>query len=885
MRHPAWLCVALALFSSPALADDPPPPPDRVSDESESVPDPDPAKPAEPVIVPPKVIDLPQAVYPPEALEQGIEADVVFLLTVTLEGTAADVVVDKPAGQGFDEAARAAVEGMRFEPATVDGVPTPVRITYTYRFTIEKKEVVEAPDPDPEPEPEPEPDIDLPVVIEGDLVERGTRKSVVGAAIIVVETGETVLTDEEGRFRVRGKAPGALTLEVPLEGYEPLTRKVSFSEAKVAKVRLRLTKNSYLPYGTVVKRPPKRKEVSKKTLTVVEIQKVPGNSGDALKVIQTLPGVARSSFNNGQLIVRGSSPEDTKVYLQKQLLPQLYHFGGIYSVINTDLLEGLDFWPGGFAPAYGNALGGLVNVRLRPPKNDRWHFTIESNFIHTGILAEGPVSDDVSIAIAARRSYIDLLLPLVVSEDDLDFVVAPRYYDYQFRLFANLHGAGELDVSILGTDDELSFVLDEPAGPSGAFRDNLSAAFDFHQIIATHRVPLSQDLRLETSLRFGTNAFSFSAGAAAYFDLRSYPLIGRTELEWDVAPALTLGVGFEGGWTPFVLDICLPPPPKEGNPGEVPKQSDFICTRADDEAFVLAAPYVEGVFRIGEQLTINPGLRLTAIYQGESEAVVPDPRLAIRWQLSEETALKAFTGMYHQAPQGDEWDEDFGNPALGAERAIQVSLGYEQEITEVLNLDLQLFYKWLDNLVVPVDPTVRGVRLTNEGVGRVYGAELLLKHEMSDRFFGWLAYTLLKAERRDQPGGQWRPFDFDQTHIMSVLGVFRLGSGWEAGFRFRYVTGNPTTPIVGAVYNSDTDTYAPTYGPTNSARQRDFHQLDLRVDKKWVFDTWMLALYIEIQNVYLSENQEGVSYNYDYTESQATTGIPILPTFGIRADF
>ena len=108
----------------------------------------------------------------------------------------------------------------------------------------------------------------------------------------------------------------------------------------------------------------------------------------------------------------------------------------------------------------------------------------------------------------------------------------------------------------------------------------------------------------------------------------------------------------------------------------------------------------------------------------------------------------------------------------------------------------------------------------------------------------------MRSERRKDDGSGYRPFDFDQTHVLTVLGQYKLTNTWEVGARFQYSTGRPQTPFTGSVYNSDTDSYEGIPGESNSARVPPYHRLDLRVDRNWIFDTWILSAYFEIQNVY-----------------------------------
>jgi len=47
----------------------------------------------------------------------------------------------------------------------------------------------------------------------------------------------------------------------------------------------------------------------------------------------------------------------------------------------------------------------------------------------------------------------------------------------------------------------------------------------------------------------------------------------------------------------------------------------------------------------------------------------------------------------------------------------------------------------------------------------------------------------------------------------------------------------------------------------------------------------MLSLYLEVQNATNRKNAEAPAYNYDYTQRGWSTGLPLYPSFGIRAEY
>jgi hypothetical protein len=173
--------------------------------------------------------------------------------------------------------------------------------------------------------------------------------------------------------------------------------------------------------------------------------------------------------------------------------------------------------------------------------------------------------------------------------------------------------------------------------------------------------------------------------------------------------------------------------------------------------------------------------------------------------------------------------------------------------------------------------------VSNSGGGRAYGLETQLKFE-NVPFTGWIAYTWSKSTR-------WRPntpeynYEYDQTHNLNLVMARDFSNNWKVSGRFRFVTGNPWTPISGATFDADNDVYIPSRGGIYSERQGDFSQLDLRFDKKYILDQAIWSVYLDIQNVLGQKNTESYQYSYNYKEKEAVSGLPLLPSLGVKGEF
>jgi outer membrane receptor protein involved in Fe transport len=227
----------------------------------------------------------------------------------------------------------------------------------------------------------------------------------------------------------------------------------------------------------------------------------------------------------------------------------------------------------------------------------------------------------------------------------------------------------------------------------------------------------------------------------------------------------------------------------------------------------------------------------------------------------------------------------FGSSGLRSNRSDHYSVGVEQEFSKNVDLSVEGFYKNLSNWAVAVAKADGATGFANIGEGKVYGVESLLRWKPTERFFGWVSYTLSRSTRKDGPSEKERLFEYDQTHILTVLGSYKLGRGWQLGGQFRYVSGNPYTPCVGGILQAGAGTYSCRSGDLYSRRMPPFHQLDVRVDKAWNFQSFKLTTYLDLQNAYNRANPEDVYYNYNYTKSKYQSRLPIIPSLGFRGEF
>lgn len=832
----------------------------------------------------PELVTFVEAALPEGA--QGLTGTVVLALTLAADGTVEDAVVSESGGEILDAAAVAAARGFVFTPAEVDGKPSRIRILYRYDFV----ERVAPP---------------TTAIFAGVVIDREAKVPLAGVTVTLAD-GRSTITDEAGNFLFEDVPPGTTAVTLSAERLTPL----STEEALVAGERLDARYEVFLneegeagdDMEILVSAPTIKRQAVSTEIPAEQARKVPGTSGDVLKVVENMPGVARASLGTGAIVVWGAAPADTGVYVDGVPVPRLYHDGGLRSVVGSELVRTVGLVPGGYGASHGRGLGGLVTVDTRPLA-DAHHGAVSADLYDAAFGVSGPMGPVLSYAANARVGWVGPLLSAFYPDVE-DVFPIPHYWDAQARVGARLPAGGALDVTALASSDQTARTAVSP-DPT---RTASEAAEEAFQRVSVRYTRDFGDGTQVTAVVFAgaDQAAERSTYGTLSTDIVTETTLGGARAAWQarVTPWLSAEAGVDALARSVTVSRTgsIAVPPREGDLsvfGQPPP--DQVTADSFAVALVNVAPYAEAQLSfLDGRVELTPGLRLDPYVRSVSRAAPQvgtsptnglyahdlsvEPRLSVRVRPVERVTLTAAAGLYGQQPSAADLSAAFGNPTLPAANATHVVLGAAVRPLDPLSLEITGFWTGSSELAMrsTEEEPARAEALVATGEGRSYGAQALLRLEPWKNAFGWLGYTLSWSERRETADADWRPSDHDQRHVLTALGGYTLPFAIDTSARVRVATGYPRTEVVGAYYDARRDLFEPLFGAHNADRLPTFFQLDLRVARSFSIRSTALELSLEVQNVTNTANVEEFVYNADYSERGAITGLPVLPVLGAR---
>lgn len=696
-------------------------------------------------------------------------------------------------------------------------------------------------------------------LVHGRVLAKGSRGPALGARIAWTDDAgriHTTLASDDGDFQLSMPC-GPRVLSVRATGFEPLivtydvcagappegTPRAGSQPATDAQPWLiRLVPRANLPlYQTVVVAPTDEPSVD---LRGAELVSTPGSLGDPLRTIESLPGVAVVAWPAPIYAIRGSNPGNTGYFLDDLQVPLLFHLALGPSVIHPAFFDSMAFYPGGYPVRYGRYVAGVVSTKTRAPATDRVHASAELRLYDAGALVSAPLSDgNGSVAAALRYSYTGALLSLLRNDLKLS------YWDYQVRVDRRV-GAWQATLLLFGSGDHLDYQLRE---------NDPRRVFD----LTFHRASVQAVRTLGAGRLSARLAFGWDRSTAPIVDnytirARATSVVPRLAYQRRVADA-DIEVGLDGvvQWFRPVSNVY------EAGASDL----------ARDRTVALLAGYTSASMSAGSRLTLTPGLRVDSYTVGGVSKVDVGPRLSARLRLGEESWMSASGGRFSQMPSLTVQipaAENFGLALYGLQTSWQAALGFGTHALRWFDAEITGYVQRYvltdlrDPALINPDPLASDFLVRRDA--RSFGLECMLRRPASYRLHGWIAYTLSRNQRA-LGGGVIGPSDWDQRHVLNTVLGYRVGR-YTLGARGHLNTGRPVLVNGGQV--------------ERFVRLPTFYQLDLRAERRFLFDAVTLDVYLEFVNATLSREV----YQLDQDPSTGQLGERslrvVLPSLGVR---
>lgn len=750
------------------------------------------------------------------------------------------------------------------------------------------------------------------IAVKGRVYNKIGNEPIPFANIIVQGTTIGTTADEFGNFTIIELQPGIYNMEASFVGYKKLVVfEIQVTTARTAIVDFAMEEEARKLDEVVISSgnlfvKSDESPLSLRTIGTTEIKRTPGGNRDVSKVIRSLPGVASTPSFRNDIIIRGGSPSENSFYLDGIQIPVINHFqtqgssGGPVGIINVDLLREVNFYSGAFPANRGNTMSSVFDFSLKDGREDRWTANGIVGASDLGITLEGPVNKKSSLVFSARRSYLQFLFDLF----NLPFL--PVYNDVQFKYKYRLDEKNHITLLGIGAIDDFSLNLDAPNNIDDP-QEKEEAEYILNAIPVSEQWNYTIGMKYEHFRKQGTTTFvvsqnSLNNSAIKYKDNSSDPndLIQdynsrETETRFRLEDyaikntwKLNYGIGYEYAQmrtTDFNKIVT--------------QQGAITRNYATEIALNKYSLFAQVSNTFFNALTISAGLRTDANDYSSDMSNLFDqlsPRLSVSYAINDKINANLNTGIYYQLPSytllgyKNSATNELENKKNGVKyiRSKHLVAGLEFNLRSNSRITVEGFYKWYDQYPFLLEDSISLANLgadfgvignapvNSTSEGRSTGLELLAQQKLFKGFYGILAYTWVRSEFEDK-NGKLISSSWDNRHIVSVTAGKKLKRNWELGIRWLFTGGSPYTPFniqeTVRIENWDVRPYGvPDYNQLNRERISPFHQLDVRVDKKYYFKKWSLNIYFDIQNLY--NYQTAFQDNIDVEKDSEGNPIP-----------
>lgn len=729
--------------------------------------------------------------------------------------------------------------------------------------------------------------------VSGYVRDANNGETLISANVALQEINKGASSNTLGYYTITEIPEGEYLLLATYIGYERYEKRITLEAGENLRLNIDLKPESVSLEEVVVESESEKEE--QKNIGTVQVQtalikELPSVfEADVFRSIQLLPGVkAASDFSSG-LYVRGGSPDQTLILLDRTTVYNPSHFFGFFSTFNPDAIKDVRLYKGGYPAEYGGRLGSVLAIYNKDGNRKRTEGSVTMGLLASRAIIEGPYSRG-SWMLAVRRSTLEpLLAGLRQSVDNIPSL----FY------FLDVNGKINFDA---GENDKLSLAFysgkDRVSFP---FVDDAEFQLDYgNQTLSTNWTHIFSEKLFSNFVFTGSRYFNFPtfeiAGTPFERDNNIYDYSVRGDLEYLPNNRHQISAGLWAGALTLRLQDRF-----DG--------SNTFSSRIHNR---YASVYLQDEWRPTEKWKITPGIRMN--YFSDGSYYRAEPRLSLEYKANNRIRLQTAYGRYNQfitlisneAFSGfDVWlTSDQGvRPAFGD----QFILGAKTVPFENYGFDVEIYYRTMEDLfeLDPFLPDAAGLiyaDLFRVGDGYAYGAEFFFE-KRAGRFTGFIGYTLgytwrrfpgfnLEIQNQDQ-AARFYPPKYDRRNDINIVATYRLSRRWKATAAFNYATGQAYTETLGRYelqdypFNND-DINVFTVGKVNASRLPDYHRLDLSFSRTGTFFGLGQAEWqFQLINVYSRRNVWFYNFNFDENpvERNEVNLLPILPSVSYTVDF
>ncbi len=729
---------------------------------------------------------------------------------------------------------------------------------------------------------------DSPGTISGRVVDARTGAGLAHVVVMVEDGGPAGETGADGAFSLGGVAPGPRRLFVSVVGYALVKRDVRVIGGGTVTVTIPLSEGTGTYTETVTVASDGFGSIepgvaSQQRLGSADIQNLRGVlADDPLRAVQVLPGVSTGDDLRSEFSVRGSDFAHMNLTVDGFPTPFVLHTvraiedasaSGSVAMINSDILDDVTLFSGGYPQHYGNRTGAEVHFRLREGSRQRPQARAAVSGTNASVVAEGPLGRERrgSWLVSARQSYLDYLLHRLSASRGLDFAFA----DAQAKLAWDASAVHRFELTLLAGQSRMAEKReDDETGQLVTGRNATAMAIGSWRVAGRRGVVTSRAL-------LSTNHFrNEKRGVVEYDRGHDSQIAGRV----DAASAGRGGVRFSAGLQAERTDE-----------GRIRRRASGGAYRVINDFAGDAARY-GGYAQTGWSggaLTLAAGGRIDRwSLTGETTA---SPWLQVELATGASTSLRGGAGVYRQFPEFEQVLGALGSGTARAERARQYDVGFEQRFGSAVRWQVSLFDRDETGVFRRPEADTRLVagRVVRGAIGAVYrpsldgrarGVELLVQRRSTTGLSGWASYSFGRLRYEDRFTGESFPGNLDQRHTVNVYLFDRLSARTSVSGKLR---AGSNVPVPGYYQERDGAYYVAA--TRNDLRVPFYARLDLRANRTYNWSRRRLTLFAEVMNLLNRANVRfsppGINTRTGQASGLFETMIPIVPSAGLLVEF